>query len=277
MGETKARSGGTIAWSGRVLLALFITVLFSWPATGAIKRFTDEQGNLHITTEEKTEGPKAPPAAAPPSPTAPPSPAAPPRPGRRGTRAFPGPGQAPPPPPAVKPPMPAPAPAPSPSASPAPPSPPPGAPPPAPPPTVAPPPAAPPPAVAPRPAPAPQPPPPPEPEAEESPPEEPEPPEPEEEAPETPPGAGSRLPDIAPPAVAATAAFPAFQQEDSLDCPPYRPDFVVITRVKGSRDHPEKRKPSRDNSRPERRGGSGLNRAGGVNISWGFGLKEVNR
>ena len=85
----------------RLLAALALVALFSWPGSAAIKRFADEKGTLHITNE----GPESTSQI---TPSVPPG-----RPSRaRGSQAFPGPGPvtAPQPPPQAAPPPPEPAP-----------------------------------------------------------------------------------------------------------------------------------------------------------------------
>jgi len=94
MGETKERFGRFRAGISHLLLAGCMLVLFSWPAAGAIKRYTDEKGTIHITTDERGEGGGAPPPVNPYMMRQP----------FRGPRAFPRSRVEHPPPPAIEPP-----------------------------------------------------------------------------------------------------------------------------------------------------------------------------
>ncbi len=51
MENIQERSGKLRIGVSRLLAALVLAVLFSWPATAAINRFTDDHGTLHITNE----------------------------------------------------------------------------------------------------------------------------------------------------------------------------------------------------------------------------------
>lgn len=97
MEKNPERSDKIRAVVGRVLAALALVALFSWPGSAAIKRFTDEKGTLHITNEG-AESTSQITTSMPPG-----------RPSRRGL-AFPGPVTDPQPPPQVEPPPPEPAP-----------------------------------------------------------------------------------------------------------------------------------------------------------------------
>ncbi|MFZ5453101.1 MAG: hypothetical protein ACOZF2_14685 [Thermodesulfobacteriota bacterium] len=49
----KNRESGNQVWAyvSSLLAALALVVLFSWPGAAAIKRFTDDQGTLHISND----------------------------------------------------------------------------------------------------------------------------------------------------------------------------------------------------------------------------------
>jgi len=86
MENIQERSGKLRIGVSRFLTALVLVALFYWPATAAVKRFTDDHGTLHITNDSaQSSSNKAPdltPAGRPP----------------RGPAAFPLPAPTPPPP-----------------------------------------------------------------------------------------------------------------------------------------------------------------------------------
>lgn len=61
MENIQERSGKLRIGVSRLLTVLVLVILFSWPATAAVKRFTDDHGTLHITNESAESSPnKAP-------------------------------------------------------------------------------------------------------------------------------------------------------------------------------------------------------------------------